>query len=490
MRATALYCLVRSPAALSLPFRWGLREAVAEAAAPYRARQPEKTALYRLLEEHLESYLGTYEERFTDSSGPLRAHARRALNLYLECGRLQNGFARIRCGDCGAERLLAFSCQTRNLCPSCQGKRAALLGERLAEEILAPVPHGHVTFTIPKALRGLFQRDRRLLGILSRAAYQATRKVMQDELGTRTAVPGFVASLQTFGSYAANWHPHVHGILSEGLFERDGTFCSIWKLDTDAIEQQFRQRVISALRKANRLSDEFAQNLLSWEHSGFSVVVGRQPGAHETRRIEEVGRYLARAPLPQDLPEVLLGGRVLIPTPPDPRTGATEIVLDPLEFIHRVAMQIPGRGQHLVRYYGAYSCRGRRAHARMDEEEEDEAQGDEAQDHTENPAKAECRPNGESESAESEHAESESAESDFLQSRRRSWARMIRRIFEVDPLLCPDCGGEMKVIAVLTDPEVVDRILRHIKAKQEKEQEQAPPAPRGQDPPDLQDRPG
>ena len=303
---------------------------------------------------------------------------------------------------------------------------------------------------------------------------------MQDELGTRTAVPGFVASLQTFGSYAANWHPHVHGILSEGLFERDGTFCSIWKLDTDAIEQQFRQRVISALRKANRLSDEFAQNLLSWEHSGFSVVVGRQPGAHETRRIEEVGRYLARAPVPQDLPEVILGGQVLIPTPPDPRTGATEIVLDPLEFIHRVAMQIPGRGQHLVRYYGAYSCRGRRAHARMDEEQENENRDDASaarpQGQAEDPAQADCQPD----------SESEHAESDFLRSRRRSWARMIRRIFEVDPLLCPDCGGQMKVIAVLTDPEVVDRILRHIKAKQEKEkeQEQAPPAPRGQDPPE------
>jgi hypothetical protein len=482
--ATALSRLARFPApALLSPFSWTPASAVAETAAPYRARQPERTALYGLLEEHLDSYLSTYEERFADLSGPLRGHARRALNLFLECGRLQNGFARIRCGDCGAERLLAFSCQTRNLCPSCQGKRAALLGERLAEEILAPVPHGHVTFTIPKALRGLFQRDRRLLGILSRAAYEATRKVMQDELGTRSAVPGFVASLQTFGSYAANWHPHVHGILSEGLFERDGTFCSIWKLDTDAIEQQFRERVIEALQKANRLSDEFALNLLSWEHSGFSVVVGRQPGAHETRRIEEVGRYLARAPVPQDLPEVTLGGQVLIPTPPDPRTGATEIVLDPLEFIHRVAMQIPDRGQHLVRYYGAYSCRGRRAHALMDEEQGTEEQEDRPQDQTENPAKAEGLPT----------SEGEHAESDFLHSRRSSWARMIRRIFEVDPLLCPDCGGEMKVIAVLTDPEVVDRILRHIKAKQakqENEQEQAPPAPRGQDPPHPQEPTG
>ena len=46
--------------------------------------------------------------------------------------------------------------------------------------------------------------------------------------------------------------------------------------------------------------------------------------------------------------------------------------------------------------------------------------------------------------------------------RRRSWARLLRRIYEVDPLRCP-CGGELKIISVLTDPVVVDRILAHRK---------------------------
>ena len=45
---------------------------------------------------------------------------------------------------------------------------------------------------------------------------------------------------------------------------------------------------------------------------------------------------------------------------------------------------------------------------------------------------------------------------------RANWARLIRKVFEVDPLLCPKCGSEMKVIAVLTDPKVVDRIIRHL----------------------------
>ena len=45
---------------------------------------------------------------------------------------------------------------------------------------------------------------------------------------------------------------------------------------------------------------------------------------------------------------------------------------------------------------------------------------------------------------------------------RRSWAQLIKRIYEVDPLVCPSCGSEMKVIAFITEHEVVDAILRHL----------------------------
>jgi hypothetical protein len=40
---------------------------------------------------------------------------------------------------------------------------------------------------------------------------------------------------------------------------------------------------------------------------------------------------------------------------------------------------------------------------------------------------------------------------------------MIRKVYEVDPMLCPQCGGQMKVIAFLTDYAVVDRIIAHLK---------------------------
>ena len=75
-----------------------------------------------------------------------------------------------------------------------------------------PVPHRHYVFTIPKALRGLFERERRLLGLLSRCAYAAIKKSFRAVLDRQDVLPGCVASLQTFGSYAANFHPHVHAL--------------------------------------------------------------------------------------------------------------------------------------------------------------------------------------------------------------------------------------------------------------------------------------
>jgi hypothetical protein len=45
----------------------------------------------------------------------------------------------------------------------------------------------------------------------------------------------------------------------------------------------------------------------------------------------------------------------------------------------------------------------------------------------------------------------------------KGWAEMIRKVYKVDPMVCPHCGGTMKVIAFLSDFSVVDRIINHLK---------------------------
>ena len=57
---------------------------------------------------------------------------------------------------------------------------------------------------------------------------------------------------------------------------------------------------------------------------------------------------------------------------------------------------------------------------------------------------------------------------------RRSWAQLIKRVCEVDPLVCPPCGGEMKVTACITEHDLVDAILRHL-AKTKARSPRGPP---------------
>ena len=43
---------------------------------------------------------------------------------------------------------------------------------------------------------------------------------------------------------------------------------------------------------------------------------------------------------------------------------------------------------------------------------------------------------------------------------RQNWARLIQKIYEVDPLVCPKCQGQMKIISIIDDFEIIDKILR------------------------------
>lgn len=47
-------------------------------------------------------------------------------------------------------------------------------------------------------------------------------------------------------------------------------------------------------------------------------------------------------------------------------------------------------------------------------------------------------------------------------SARIRWAQLLARIYEVLPLLCPSCGGEMRILAFLTEPVTVRTILVHL----------------------------
>ena len=141
---------------------------------------------------YFDRFLAEYESRFEKEYGFFRPIVKEVVERYLDCGNPRCGFARIRCPDCGEERLLMFSCRTRGFCPSCHARRLEEWGEWMGEELLLDVPHRQVVFTIPRMLipdrgqvtirySGLYANAHR--GKLRKASLEAfPLRMMEEEL--------------------------------------------------------------------------------------------------------------------------------------------------------------------------------------------------------------------------------------------------------------------------------------------------------------------
>jgi ribosomal protein S27E len=375
-----------------------------------------------VLFHHFDRFVAEYERLFEREYGYFRPVVREVVDRYLDCANPRSGFARLRCPDCHAEHLLTFSCKTRGFCPSCHAKRLEEWGEWVRETLFLDVPHRQVVFTIPKTLRIFFRYRRRLLGELCRAAVRTLRIYFEASAGD-DLVPGIIVAVQTFGD-RINFHPHLHLLSTEGGVDRSGIFHRLPRWDDGRLAEIFGREVLALLVSKGLLSPEWAERILSWRHTGFNV--------HSRVRVrtkveaERVGKYMVRPILALDRLSFLeREGKVGYRHGPN---GGELERMDYLEFIARVVSHIPDKGQVMVRYYGLY-----------------------ANAHRGKVRKAKRVP-----------VVLGMIEEELPRLPSKGWAEMIRKVYEVDPMICPRCGGRMKVVAFLTEHAVVDRIIRHL----------------------------
>ena len=114
----------------------GREASPAAGAFRYERHRPERTLLYQLVEQ----YYPVFEAKWDAEGKVLPDYVRREFEDYLKCGRLEHGFLRVRCQDCHAERLVAFSCKRRGFCPSCGARRMVESAALLVDDLLPHEP--------------------------------------------------------------------------------------------------------------------------------------------------------------------------------------------------------------------------------------------------------------------------------------------------------------------------------------------------------------
>ena len=408
--------------------------------AIYQPRRSQSTPLYFLVESLYDKVKAVWEQRFERSYGFWRGFLDDIVMRYLDCGVLESGFARIFCDHCKDEYLLPYSCKCRGFCPSCNAKRAAAFVAFLKDELLQNVCHAQWVFTIPKMVRPYFLYHRELLGQLCRAAYETVKELMVAAVEDKDIRPGMVAVIQTF-SDNLRWNPHAHALATRGGCNAQGQWIPVPYIDPHAAELLFRHKIFQLLKTQGLLSDERIELLLSWRHSGFSVDNSVTVYPSDEQGLERLARYMIRSPVSLHRLNYLPQTQQVLYQANKGHDQEDSEIIDSMEFLARLLMHVPDLNKSYIRYYGIYSNRSH------------------------------FKPRKDSTPAEATQNEDPPRVSNS--NLRRRWANLIRRVYCAAPLICPRCQSKMRILAFITQPKVIKRILDHLKNRAT--QTRAPP---------------
>jgi hypothetical protein len=181
----------------------------------YARHRPEETLLYQLVGQHYPAFLVAREA----VGRPLPMYVQEEFEAYLKCGLLEWGFLRVRCEDCHAEKLVAFSCQGRGFCPSCGARRMAETAALLTDEVLPRKPLRQWVLSLPFALRFLLATDPEMLTHVLAIVYRTiSGHILRKARLTRaTGDTGAVTLIQRMGS-ALNLNVHFHLLVLDGAY--------------------------------------------------------------------------------------------------------------------------------------------------------------------------------------------------------------------------------------------------------------------------------
>ena len=217
----------------------------------------------------------------------------------------------------------------------------------------------------------------------------------------------------------------------------------------------WEHKIFALLLAEGRTTEKVVEQMRRWKHSGFSVHKSVYLPAGDQAAIQRLLQYMLRCSFSlKRMIQTTAAGNVAyratrekcvaFPTRSDTqfRRGVARNfeIFEPLDFIAEVTQHIPEHGAQTVRYYGWYSNKARGMRAKAAEE-----------------AKAQ-QPGG------IEAVTTDESDTPYRKLCRMRWAALIKRVYEVDPLCCPQCGGTMAIVSFIEQKDqadVIERILKH-----------------------------
>jgi hypothetical protein len=347
-----------------------------------------------------------YKVRYKDS---IRSVEIENVDRLRKCKTPKNGYKTYQCPKCGMKKYVPFTCKCR-LCTSCGTKAANEWADKIHHKLLK-VPHRHVVFTIPDKLRELLKTPK-----YQKILFMASKITMEEMVAssnkkskkkTRLKI-GMIQVLQTYGADIKN-NPHVHCIVAEGGFDRKWNWVHTYYIPYKFWRRKWQYNLLTMLKSEMpkcRETNVFIDLLFKNNPEGFVI--------NEEHRFEKgegwnmaryIGRYVKHPPIAESRIIGFNGKQVTFWYKDSETKQKKTVIMDKFDFIRLLLSHIPEKNFKIVRYVGIYSRRGYR------------------------------------------HRQTEFHEGEMVFI-KRSWREEIKKTFDYDPLLCPDCNIEMELIDI------------------------------------------
>jgi len=248
-------------------------------------------------------------------------------------------------------------------------------------------------------------------------------------------IPGGLLSIETSGQFL-DLNSHVHSIVTDGLFH-EGKYFKMPRYGYGGklyLQGLWEKAIAKYVIEKGFITREAMSKMLKWTHTGFSVYTDTvvEFNRQNEKSVEQMGhiiRYITKAPVSLNRmtfkeKTVLLKGEF------HPGHKQNFVAFTPSDFLAAYTSHIPNHRQKYVNYYGVYSNRTRGAKST-----------DEIYDM-----------GGEGRAIDAEEHASQ-------KTYKKTWAMLLNKIFEVDPLLCPKCGSRMVVTSVISDSQSIRETL-------------------------------
>jgi len=336
-----------------------------------------------------------------------------------------------------------------------------------------------------------------VLQVIHRAI--STFLVKQAELNRSEAKTGAITLIQRFGS-AANLNIHLHCLVLDGVYRLQNGIPEFHSVRPPTAEQlqvllgQIIKRFMKALTRHGALIEEEDMTYLAEMETdlalaplqsaactyrialgpragqkvltlrsipaqeiqpqpdkkycanahGFSLHAGVRCAMNQRKALEHLCRYITRPAIANERLALNSAGQVVLTLKMPYQDGTTHIVMSPLEFMQRLATLVPRPRLNLIRFASFRFAK-----------------------YLLTPFHGVLAPNaklrskiipGEQKSKSSDADD----ESQISSPKRIGWARLLKRVFDIDMEYCPNCGGNMKIIAAILESSVITKILNHL----------------------------